>query len=351
MGNKNYQHYIPATYLAQFSSQIEMPRRKSLVWVGNKENGKIFNSPAETIGGENNFYKLTENIENYEVDGAWNGYEPLLNIAIDQLINQSITAFMWATVLVPFIAGLMVRGKDFNQRFEKRISLIYRRESSKDNTNMARMFEIQRILAPILCSRWRVFRTSGSDIPLITNETGYIPFENQETEERGFAVPVSNNVLVVIIPKRKKYIAYLDNNIWRPIIHYGPLGMDNHLAFNKTINLYSLKYLIGCDDSVIRLFLTPEIHPLPEIQQMGFIEPFQRMVHEFLWHRFVAGLARAEKGEDITNFPLDYKSLKSTKMNFPLYFGMNFPSTSIPSDVYREGNKIVGNLYTGIFVR
>lgn len=349
MGSKQFQHYIPATYLAQFSSNIVTPRRKSLIWAGSKESGEIYNWTAESVGGENDFYELSNSFETYKIDSIWYGYEASLANAFDQLINGTITAFTWATVLVPFVAGLMVRGLDFNKRFERRIMSLGL-EPGKNQTNLARMMEIQRILGPILCSRWRVFKTTGSDIPLLTNETGYIPFVNPLVSERGFSIPLSNYFLLIIVPSRLKYIAYLEKNIWRPIIHYSYLDPDSHLGFNRTIDKYTIKYLIGCEKGVVSKYLSPKIHLLPELEQMGFINGTQMRVHEFMWHRFVAGLMRAEKGEDLFYFPLDYQSLKGLSWISPLLLGTNFPSYSLPPDIYREQNLLVANLYKGIIL-
>lgn len=349
MSNKQFQHYIPATYLAQFSSNIAIPRRKSLIWAGSKESGKIYNWTVESVGGENNFYEIENKFETYKIDSVWYGYEASLANAINQLINGTISALTWATILVPFVAGLMVRGLDFNKRFKNRL-ISMGLEIDKDQTNLARLMEIQRILSPILCSRWRVFKTTGIDIPLLTNETGYIPFYNPIVDERGFSIPLSNQYLLIIIPSRLKYISYFDHQTWRPLIHYGYLDPDNHIGFNHTVNKYASKYVIGRDQWVVKKFLTPEIQLLPELEMMGFINGSQMRVHEFMWHRLVAGLMRAEKGENIHDFPLDYENLKGLQWISPLMMGINFPSYSLPPDIYREKNLLVANLYKGVVV-
>jgi hypothetical protein len=141
-------HFLPATYLACFSTDVNPERRQRMLAVGDKKEGKVFNAPASKVCGINDLYTLTENKTNPDlVDSAWTFYEKGLASALDQLIKGTITCQIWANTLIPFVTGLLIRGPDFNERFENRIIRLGVAElAPSDNTNVARLFENQRLV-------------------------------------------------------------------------------------------------------------------------------------------------------------------------------------------------------------
>ena len=148
------QHYLPATYLACFSTEDKPERRTRLLAGGDKKDKNIFTSPASKVCGINDLYTLKNYPDNPElIDSMWSFYEKGLALAIDQLITGTIPAITWANTLIPFVTSLLVRGPDFNKRFEGRIkNLGINRTISPDNTNFARLLENQRL------SAWFIFK-------------------------------------------------------------------------------------------------------------------------------------------------------------------------------------------------
>ena len=133
-------HYLPATFLASFSSQILQSRRKSLLAVGDvlqKQDPRW--DKAENLAAINNFYTI-EHDDPRIIDKIWLEFESEFDRAIDALITGHITAIDWARTLVPFVAAMLVRGPDFNTRHESRRFIKDYRQNhslSADNTNGA----------------------------------------------------------------------------------------------------------------------------------------------------------------------------------------------------------------------
>lgn len=149
-------HYLPATFLASFSQELCQPRRKSLLAVGDviKKREPRWDK-AENLAARNNFY-TTDNVDPRIIDKIWLGYESTFDSAVNALIGGNIDALTWARTLVPFVAAMLVRGPDFNTRFESRPfirSYAQDRKLSADNANGARVMELQRLLGPIAAAQ------------------------------------------------------------------------------------------------------------------------------------------------------------------------------------------------------
>ncbi len=116
------QHFIPATFLAGFSSDGNPTRRDRYLHVLRRGQSESFSAKAANVGCISDFYALQatgHDLNPGQVDDVWAGYEGRLAQAIEWLVSgEPIDARLWLRVLVPFVAGLFVRGPDFNQRFK-----------------------------------------------------------------------------------------------------------------------------------------------------------------------------------------------------------------------------------------
>ena len=123
------------------------------------------------------------------MDSVWGGYESRFAVALDGLISGSLDAAIWLRVLVPFVAGVLVRGPDFNHRFTRRTQG-FQFTPDKDNINSVRLLELQRLLAPVLAARWQVFKTNGSEShEAVTATSRELMLQAKEVaEDMGFTV-------------------------------------------------------------------------------------------------------------------------------------------------------------------
>jgi hypothetical protein len=119
------QHYLPAGYLAGFSHQSTIPSRDRIIFVGDKQSGKIFKSKASNVGCINNLYTLldqTKEGNSIDIDLIWEKYETRLEAAKENLIGRSVNSNDWSRVLIPFVSCLLIRGPDFIKRFNARLN-------------------------------------------------------------------------------------------------------------------------------------------------------------------------------------------------------------------------------------
>ena len=296
------QHYLPATYLACFSKDSNSKRRERKLVVGDKRNGRIFIAPASKMCREHDLYTLTDlNVSNM-VDESWSYYEKKLATAIDSLIQGTILAEAWADTLIPFVAGLLVRGDDFVKRFKTRLKKIKADTLSiafsSDNINLARFIEFERMKSSIIGSKWRVSKVFGTD-QLITNDIGYTIFQDNTTKEFGIAVPMGLQHVLQIIPKQKKIVAIARNEAWFPIIEYSYLHNRNHVQLNQSIAGVGQRFIFGSNRAFISKYLEVDKQPvqIPEPSDIGFMSGLMAMVHENTWARLITKIAEKPKND------------------------------------------------------
>jgi hypothetical protein len=137
-----FDHYLPATYLAIFSDDANPVRRERGLYVLDKLDGHLFPSKAGRIGGENDLYRVRKPDDfawpATAVDEAMSTYEPVLHIALDEMIGGTLDARMWAATCVAFVVGLLVRGPDFTKRFERRVGALMQRIWTPDDWMLGR---------------------------------------------------------------------------------------------------------------------------------------------------------------------------------------------------------------------
>lgn len=174
------QHFLPASYIGGFSSKARGKHRDRPVWVRRRGSNHIYMERAGNLSCARGYYDFKKSTADRNlVDQAITGYESRLPEAINALKRtceiQDISARLWLTTLVPFVASLFTRNRDFSQRFAWRLKSMggdSEMFSDSDNVNLARLMETQRLYAPVMQADWCVF-SSYSEKPLITNDLGW----------------------------------------------------------------------------------------------------------------------------------------------------------------------------------
>jgi hypothetical protein len=343
-------HYLPATFLASFSSQICQPRRQSLLVVGDvwKKQEPRWDK-AENLAAKNNFYTI-DNRDPRIIDKIWLGYESAFDGAVNALIEGNITALAWARTLVPFVAAMLVRGPDFNARYENRSFVrdyAQNHKLSVDNTNGARVIELQRLLGPIAAAQWVVSYLEG-DEQLITNDVGFAASQNIDTGELGLAIPLDLNHVLTVVPRKKSVIALDQDGIWYPNIKHTSIKAGNENALNNAIVAGAQRFIFGSNKELIaRLVLErQDIHSsrgTPEPGEIGFLTGSDARVHEFTWHRLISFLVKSND-DTSASFAVDWEALAKGWCP-PIYLPTNLPE--FPSSLYRKGDEICAYLYSG----
>lgn len=290
----NNQHFIPATFLAGFSTDDFSPRRRRRVWVADRD-ARVFRTKAEQVGVAAGFYG--------EDDSRFWRYEAALANAILVLEDDShqlIDFSVWARTLVPFVTALFARGPDFDERMSLRLGPLGA-EVQPWNTNGARHIEIQRTLAPVLGARWIVLHARAG-APFITSDVGWTPFLETGSGEIGTALPLTPRTILGIVPLRWRLIAQRVSGQWKaPVEHYR-LAAAAETEFNGKISACARREVYGASRAVVESATSPW-PPASEfpLEPTGFeIYSRQRRVAlEFEWHRLVSSVEGPSLGGDI----------------------------------------------------
>lgn len=337
-------HYLPANHIGSFSNDSNPKRRDRILAVADLKDGRLFSSPASKLCAENDFYTLTGGWENSRVlDQTWALYEADLSNAKDQLINKSLDAKTWLRVLVPFVTGILVRGKDFNLRFESRL-LELGFDQSQINPNHGRFLEIQRLLASVLAAKWTVVTSTGNGC-IVLNDIGFAPFYNVPTNEYGISIPLDLTHTLSIVPCRRRLVAIAVGDVWYPTINYANAEPNNHHGLNKILASTAHRFIFGPDREVISPLFAEKRSPskVPEPVMMGFLgEPLAR-VHEFTWHRLTTMIEKSPKFPEPDASHIDWELLASKGWVPPVILPTNTPM--FPSALHKRGDQISVNLY------
>lgn len=342
------QHYLPATFLANFSTQSGRSRRKRRIVAGDKRNRRCFRATVEKVAVEKEFYSLGKGADSEIIEKIWAGYESRLAGAIDVIIANRIDALTWAGILVPFVSSLLVRGPDFRERFERRLAPLLSRDVNLEpgNTNFARMFELQRLLAPILAARWIVAEAEGAG-SLITNDMGYAGFRAPQTGELGLVVPLTQRHVLQIIPCRKRQVAVARGSTWIPVIEYRRLSPGNHIELNPVIAEWARRFIFGPDEGTVCPHVThADVNdsPIPDPGAFGFIGGHLLRVHEFTWHWLMSAIAKSPETRPTWGSSIDWKAIAAVWKPM-VVFPANPNQTRFPAGLIRDGDTIIVDLY------
>lgn len=282
------------------------------------------------------------------VDDTWKRYERGLSDAIEELLVGEADARTWARVLVPFVACMFVRGRDFAGRFGRRMAALGIDDidggyTPADNANMARLLELQRLLGPVAVAKWVVVRFPGQG-SLLTNDLGYAPFQNRARGEAGIAIPLGASHALTVAPRRKGRVAVVRSGKWFPDVEYVDAPPGDREDLNRAVSAAAGRFIFGPNEGFVDRWLqvaSPASPPL-EPGQLGFITGTLALAHEFTWHRLTTALERDLSDGGQWDFPLDVEGL-TRGWAPPLHFPGNLPE--FPPALRREGPFIVAEFY------
>jgi hypothetical protein len=293
-------HYIAATFLATFSYDKNERRRERSLWIADKREGRIFGTSAQHVCAIHDFYTIPAfEWPSDAVDRSLSGFEPTLHIAISDLINGTLDGLTWAGILVPFVASPLVRGPDFNERYEDRIennvpgiSKYFGTDRLRANTNFSRLMERQRLLMPIAGAQWRLLET-GERHTQITNDMAYAISFDQRTREFGIAIPVGHRHILHIIPTARRVIAYAKEAKWWPTVERFELDDNQHDGLLRSIADQARRFIIGPDEKSVRRYAIKEPRPARSLEpdELGFIDAAQRRKWEMGYFSLLSKLS------------------------------------------------------------
>ena len=339
-------HFLPATYLASFSEdKTTLPRRERILVVGDRVSGRTFRAAASRVGAINNLYTLADQSGDPQLfERLWARYEQDLADAVSRLIEGSVDGRTWARVLVPFVACMLVRGPDFDQRFAHRLRALGLPlgRLPPDNTNRARLLELQRLLGPVAAAKWLVIAVSGE--PLTTNDLGWAPFVNPRIGHSGLAIPLDHAHVLAIVPSSERTVVVVQSGRWIPVIDYVQEPPNNHVGLNRALAQMALRFTYGANEDLVSRYVERRRRSevIPEPGDLGFFTPRFAQAHEFTWHRLVAALEKDLRGRESWDFPLDWQAI-AKGWHPPVFFALNLPE--FPPALEWDGNSIRVRFY------
>jgi hypothetical protein len=306
-------HYIPASVIGRFSSNEKASARERSVFVLRKDRKKAFAVKAENIGFVNDLYRVTvspvwdgsqTNVDETSVDPALHGYEPALPQALDQLEQAApVDLAIWLRTLVPYIASIFVRGYDFIPRFRSRPSLLASGDiNTEENANGARFIELERLLAPVCCARWVVLHKDSGE-PFVLNDLNLTGTVDTATGATGWAVPIGQNSVLGIFPKKIRAVARYHSGTWYSIIEHRRLDVAEARGFNDAMARLAPSYVIGSDQKTIER-LAPILGVNANVSALMDSWPIDyktRVAHARDWHRLISATVDNSAPDELGN--------------------------------------------------
>ncbi|MGX9901674.1 DUF4238 domain-containing protein [Arthrobacter sp. SA17] len=233
-------HYLPAAYLGGFSDSDSGSRRTRPVWCYRRGSNAPFKTNPSRIGAVRDLYTLTTSPDPDDLDKVWSYYEARLPTALKALITgpAALDGATWLRVLVPFVAALFVRGKEFEHRYLARTphlveALKARGNFPDDSANQARKIELQRLLAPVTAAHWGILHASFPDVPFLTNDLALGAVRtNLAGSTHAYLVPLDANHALTIAPAQDRPVLAFDGYTWRPILDRLEVAPDDVRQIN-----------------------------------------------------------------------------------------------------------------------
>lgn len=269
------QHYLPAAFIGGFAADTTGRSRERGVWVGRVGVAAPFKTKAENVGYRRDLYTLNESpyvggeTDPFAVDRWLSASEGGLPNAVRTLVDSrescAISAHTWSLTLVPFVAGLFVRTPEFAVRFQLRMERLFgsawrdvMKHASADNTNLARIFEFQRLRAPVMWHRWTVIHFEGESPSLITSDVGYAPHMNTRDGAIGYVVPLRPNAALGLSRQpggvREVDIAWSGTE-WITRIEHVDLDPSDASSLNDAIAAHAVEEIYGKTNAAIAAVL------------------------------------------------------------------------------------------------
>lgn len=316
-------HYLPAAFIGRFSTDTYSEMRARRVWVNGHGRSGTRLERSSNIGVINNYYRLIRVTPNDHVTNAWDRYEDRLTTALDELADStvsSVDATTWLRVLVPFVAGIFVRTPDFARKFEangeRLVDLLAATDTLRsDNTNMARLMAMHRVLSPIMAARWIVAQTNGPD-PLITNDIAYVAnqFGPPYNSPIGWSIPLNSTSVLQLIPcpdgRTRDIMFYAGSESkWRAFVEYTQLPLGNHVGLNRSISQSAHEFILGSTYDSVQSQAAERgkgKDTASTISPLMLTSHRMQIVHEFEWYRAVSAVKFSPGDNQISEFEIDW---------------------------------------------
>ncbi len=253
-----HQHFLGAAFIGGFSLDGSFPARKRPIWVRRRNGQDVYETKPHNVAWQLDLFTIGGVGDLRSVDDHLGMTDARIAAVIDSLVEGSLTPRDWISTLVPFVATLFVRSPEFGPRFVRRLRQIYggtlpiEAWGRRDNTNLARALEMQRLLSPVMRAEWTLLLNQSS-VPLIASDLGYTVMTNQASGRWGYAIPLRIDALVAILaPPAESPQFHLTDPPKATRIGRVALGADAIRGLNNSIAIASVDEVYGATRPVLQ---------------------------------------------------------------------------------------------------
>lgn len=256
-------HLLPAALIGQFSLDSTPSARKRKIWCTTKQDRK--RRPrcvkAENVGYREDFYSHPgwDDPATGSVDDAWRSYEQKIPVAINSMKRAGQWGLydteLWLRVLVPMVAGLYVRGLDFDHGAHVVThddNMQFSALDHQTNKNLSRVSELIRLLAPICAADWRVFEFAPGS--LINSDRGYTLSRESRDGQWGITVPLSSRAAVMLVRRDESTVATAVSGEWRTPMRRYACNADIADQINRSISRNALSSIYSPNEALVRRY-------------------------------------------------------------------------------------------------
>lgn len=198
------QHFLPACIIGRFSADENRLSRKRHVQVLRRGASHPYLAKASTLCEVNGLYD-GDSFRGGTID-QWD-YEQNLTYLFNRMkLGGSPGLDYYVHDLIPYAAGLFMRGPDFQNRLKRRLasSGIDMGLISEDNVNVDRLFELQRLLSILLAAEWSCLHTPYG-MRFVLGDLGLC--RTTIEGESAWVAPIDPELALMIRARKKGHIA------------------------------------------------------------------------------------------------------------------------------------------------
>jgi len=338
--------------LGRFSSQTTGRRRRGLLWVKSVSARDPYRRAAEKLAAQVGLYDVGDSSlgPGGTADIAW-GYERYLQAALDTLADRDarLDGQLWARGAVLFLAGLFVRGPEFQDEFARRIAAISRdlRMDGASNAVAGRLIDFQLLLAPVLAARWTVLHF-GPTVELITSDRGYALTSTPDGSEHAYVVPIDRHTALVVAPRSAGVPLFWREGSWSAQVEHRDAPDAEAPALNRAIAAFAIEAVFGSRRETVEA-VAGQVGAAPRLSA-GLFAGLDPVSHLYDYFRVLAAL-KVDPGEAAAAARgLDWSHISDADWTAPIIVELLFPERAKGGVSVGEG-RIVVDLSYGIALR
>jgi hypothetical protein len=261
--------------------------------------------------------------------------------ALNQLEQVApIDLSVWLGTLVPYVAAIFVRGRDFIPRYLARPSVPNAGlPNAVEHANIARGVELERLLAPVCCARWVVLHKDAGE-PFVLNDLGVTATVDRRSGEHGWATPIGKNSILGIFPTRRRAVAFYENGAWRARIEHGWLHSGKAARFNDFTARHATSFVVAPESATLER-IAPVVADYGDactLMERWPIDAKTLRAHTREWHRLLTIAVNNPSPDDLTD--LHRIDLNVLAMRWCPPVGVLINMRDFPTGLKRVGNII-----------